>query len=67
MGNALEDNDILEKKSDCSIAENLTVDKFKMGRAKEAVAKKQKQKAKEEVKAGIECVGTDGKWEDEDC
>ena len=58
---ALEDNDFLEKRGDGSIAENLTVDKFKMGRAKESVAKKQKKKKKEEVKAGIECIGTDGK------
>ena len=57
----LEDNDFLEKKNDGSIAENLTVDKFKMRREKEAVAKKQKEKAKEEAKAGIECIGTDGK------
>ena len=58
---ALEESDFLEKSKSGPIAKNLTVDKFKMGRAKDSVAKKQKEKKKEEAKAGIQCIGTDGK------
>ena len=59
---ALEEADFLEKSESGPIAKNLTVDKFKMGRAKDSVAKKQKEKKKEEaLKEGIQCIGTDGK------
>jgi hypothetical protein len=57
----LEENNVLKKEGDTTITENLTVDRYKIRRAKEAFAKKQKEKKKEETKDGIECIGTDGK------
>ena len=51
----------LKNEDDTSIKESLIVDKYKVRRAKKKFARKQKAKKDEEVKDGIECIGTDGK------
>ena len=56
----LENNNVI-KNDDTIIPENLIVDRYKVRRAKEAFARKQKQKKKEEVEKGLQCIGTDGK------
>ena len=52
---------ILEKESENTIRKNLTVDRYNIRRKREKFRKKQKEKKKNEVKEGIECLGTDGK------
>jgi len=58
---AKEENGVLEKESENAIRKNLTVDRYKIRREREKFRKKQVEKNKEEVKEGIECLGTDGK------
>ena len=57
----LENNNVIKNDDDTIIPENLIVDRYKVRRAKEAFARKQKQKKKEEVEKGLQCIGTDGK------
>ena len=56
----LENNNVIKNDDDTIIPENLIVDRYKVRRAKEAFARKQKQK-KKEVEKGLQCIGTDGK------
>ena len=58
---AKEENGVLEKESENTIRKNLTVDRYKIRREREKFRKKQEEKKKNEVKEGIECLGTDGK------
>jgi hypothetical protein len=65
MIRCLEDADMLKKSDDTerSIAENLTVDRYKIRRAKAKFGAKQKEKQDDVIRStgGLKCIGTDGK------
>ena len=57
----LEDHGLIMNEDETSITTNLTVDRAKVRRAMNELAKKEKEKNKENTKDGIECIGVDGK------